>query len=270
MKKNRLKGMTLIEIVISMAIYGLLALVTVEIMSTVNMTMKVTNQLNKRLSYESRFADNRQTSDTEGALTGVNSPVYITYGSSADPKTSHDLTSNGDVYTARYTNNNAAVDYTVDTNYQYMVFTPVSAPGIDWSTPFTVNLNVNDDFPFTVKSIELNYDGTTSTITPDGSNTLFTVDVARPAASSANGSASLTATLYRDMSSQTGGTPTKIYDTDGTTFLGWSDNYPFLTVRLDYCTWIKDSEDNITAGNFFRSATFLLQNDGSVISASST
>ena len=52
MKKRNLKGMTLMEIVVSMAVYGVLALLMVEIMSCVNGTMRITNQLNKRLAYD--------------------------------------------------------------------------------------------------------------------------------------------------------------------------------------------------------------------------
>lgn len=56
------KGMTLVEIVISLGIYALLALLLTEIMSVVNSTMRATNQLNDRLSYQSKFADNMITS----------------------------------------------------------------------------------------------------------------------------------------------------------------------------------------------------------------
>lgn len=69
------KGMTLVEIVISLGIYALLALLLTEIMAVVNSTMRATNQLNDRLSYQSKFADNMITSgasenrtETGGAL----------------------------------------------------------------------------------------------------------------------------------------------------------------------------------------------------------
>ena len=64
MKKQ--KGMTLMEIVISIAVYGVLALLVTEIMTTVNATMRATNQLNDRLAFESKFADNNMTKDSTG------------------------------------------------------------------------------------------------------------------------------------------------------------------------------------------------------------
>lgn len=60
------KGLTLMEIVISIAIYGVLALLIMEIMTLVNKTVVSTNQMTKRLSYEAKFADNLQTKDEEG------------------------------------------------------------------------------------------------------------------------------------------------------------------------------------------------------------
>lgn len=61
--KRKLKGMTLIEVVISIGIYAVIALLLTEIMSLVNATMKATNQLNRRLAYEAKFADNMLLSD---------------------------------------------------------------------------------------------------------------------------------------------------------------------------------------------------------------
>ena len=67
MKKQ--KGMTLVEIVISMAIYGILALLLTEIMTCVNASMRATRQLNNRLSYEAKFADNQLTSGANANFT---------------------------------------------------------------------------------------------------------------------------------------------------------------------------------------------------------
>lgn len=61
--KRKLKGMTLIEVVISIGIYAVIALLLTEIMSLVNATMKATGQLNRRLAYEAKFADNMLISD---------------------------------------------------------------------------------------------------------------------------------------------------------------------------------------------------------------
>ncbi len=55
---KRAKGMTLIEIIVSMAIYAVIALLLSQIMMTVNATIRNTNSLNKRLTAESYYADN--------------------------------------------------------------------------------------------------------------------------------------------------------------------------------------------------------------------
>lgn len=60
------KGLTLIEIVISIAIYGVLALLIMEIMTLVNTLVKSTDQMTKRLSYEAKYADNLLTQDEDG------------------------------------------------------------------------------------------------------------------------------------------------------------------------------------------------------------
>ena len=61
--KRKLKGMTLMEVVVSLAVYAVIGLLIAEIMTLVNATMKATNQLNRRLSYEAKFADNLLRSD---------------------------------------------------------------------------------------------------------------------------------------------------------------------------------------------------------------
>lgn len=61
MKKQ--KGMTLMEIIVSCAIYAMFALLIAETMTLVNSTMRATNQLNRRLSFEGRNADNMVTTD---------------------------------------------------------------------------------------------------------------------------------------------------------------------------------------------------------------
>ena len=63
MKKK--KGMTLMEIIVSCAIYAMFSLLICEVMTLVNSTMKATNQLNRRLSYESKNADNLVTTETQ-------------------------------------------------------------------------------------------------------------------------------------------------------------------------------------------------------------
>jgi prepilin-type N-terminal cleavage/methylation domain-containing protein len=55
---HRKKGMTLIEVVTALAISGILSLLMVQIMNTVNATIRATSDLNRRLAYEGKYADN--------------------------------------------------------------------------------------------------------------------------------------------------------------------------------------------------------------------
>ncbi len=65
MKKQ--KGMTLVEIVVSLAIYALFTMLIAQVMTLVNLTIRSTNSLNRQLSYESRYADNLLTADGTGS-----------------------------------------------------------------------------------------------------------------------------------------------------------------------------------------------------------
>ena len=65
-KHLKRKGMSLLEIIISIAVYAVLALLLAEIMTLVNSTMRSTEQLNNRLSYEAKYADNLLTVDADG------------------------------------------------------------------------------------------------------------------------------------------------------------------------------------------------------------
>ena len=64
--KKKLQGMTLIEIVLSIAIYGMIAMLLTEVMCLINATIKSTQQLNTRLSYEAKYADNLLTNADDG------------------------------------------------------------------------------------------------------------------------------------------------------------------------------------------------------------
>lgn len=231
MKKRNLKGMTLMEIVVSMAVYGVLALLLVEIMSCVNGTMRTTNQLNKRLAYEAKFADNRLTEDGYGVMTATPRTLQIMYGSESIP-------SGAAEYTARYENtNHVDDDRSAGTNYKYLVYAPPSA-----TTPtgkFTVRIRVDSTYPFPINSI-------TSDVGP------FTLDattgeyvnntIEYPDTSHANGMVEINAVVNCDMSSLTHGRQ-PINDEHGN-FIAYSDDYPQETVVIRYVTWIMDSSGN--------------------------
>lgn len=132
MKKQ--KGMTLIEIVVSLFLYALLALLLVEIMSVVNSTMMSTNQLNQRLSFEGKLADNQMVGNS--APEGTNN-VRIRYGTTDTAGNWTNLAgsigdlSRGDeaiqynAYVTRYDNPklHGTIDYAEGINYRFITFT---------------------------------------------------------------------------------------------------------------------------------------------------
>ena len=139
-RRPKLKGMTLIEVVISIGVYAVIALLLTEIMSLVNATMKATNQLNRRLAYEAKFADNLLTHDgslsdgefpKNGAIDGVDSvPSIVFTNHNATDSKKFNVTANGDVYmvTANHyerPNSGAEGDtvFKANTNYRFLVFT---------------------------------------------------------------------------------------------------------------------------------------------------
>ena len=131
------KGMTLIEIVISMAIYSVIAMVIVNIMSTVNALMDSTTQLDDRLSYEAKYADNLQTSDDQGhdytaSVQRVNYEIMYDINASGNGKRINSTGSDRAAfeYTADYDADVAGVNYHENVNYRFMTFNkvPVSTP----------------------------------------------------------------------------------------------------------------------------------------------
>ena len=56
MKKNALKGATLVEIIVSLAIFGMLGLVLVQLGTNVDKTTKSSNRLNKRVAIQAPYA----------------------------------------------------------------------------------------------------------------------------------------------------------------------------------------------------------------------
>lgn len=137
MKKQ--KGMTLMEIVISMAIYAILALLAVQIMTSMNTLMRVTNQLNDRLSYEAKYADNLQTDKAKQH----NLVSYqVTYNNGTPVHGGAALTAQE--HTMGYDDTRVnGTNYVVDMDYRFMTFgkferTPSECP----PGPFIVHLRL--------------------------------------------------------------------------------------------------------------------------------
>ena len=161
--KKKLKGMTLMEVIVSLFIYALLGLLLMEIMSVVNATMRSTNQLNERLSFEAKFADNQiVTAATRLTATDQNGqPVpktaTVSYGATGfiEANAAGSIApTNYNEWEARYTNPNlnGTIDYAEDINFRFITYTTNAVndqfPGYD----FRMNLMV---VPF------LNRDGLT-------------------------------------------------------------------------------------------------------------
>lgn len=156
MKKQ--KGMTLMEIVISMAIYGILALLVTEIMTSMNTLMRVTDQLNDRLAYEAKFADNHQTVNESGTPFGSKTITYtVSYGGKLVGETTP---SRGIRTVMEYTMgyDDSRVDgktHVGDVNYRFMSFDKVARDPAECPPgPFVVILRVvpyySDEVPATL------------------------------------------------------------------------------------------------------------------------
>ena len=192
--KKKLKGMTLMEVIVSLFIYALLGLLLMEIMSVVNATMRSTNQLNERLSFEAKFADN-QIITSARRLTG--GQATVSYGAIGfrDPDAVNPGNADGSIaptnyneWEARYTNPNlnGTIDYAEDINFRFITYTTNAVndqfPGYD----FHMNLMV---VPF------LNRDGLTEAEKTQAQRNAFTFmqDISRieVTAQDANGNSRL-------------------------------------------------------------------------------
>lgn len=141
------KGMTLIEIIVSMAIYAVIAMIIVNIMTSVNALMESTTQLDERLSYEAKYADNLLTSDDQGhdytaSVQRVNYEIMYDINASGNGKRINSSGSDRAAfeYTADYDDPNIlGVNYHDNVNYRFMTFNkvPVSTPERESDT-FTV------------------------------------------------------------------------------------------------------------------------------------
>lgn len=292
-QKKRLKGLTLIEIVVSMAIYGVLALLLVEIMTCVNHTITATTQLNKRLAYEAKYADNRQTTvDADGSLDHDTCVLPISYvdnvagAVSANLATSH----TADQYTVHYISQSDITDFSVNTNYKYVVYNTAGAGDsiLDYFNnhqTFNVILQQNSSFscPYPIKSVEVQGDGIATAdhkqVFSNFPNKL-TIPVRRAvpdvdaegrlsASNTADNTGTLKITIYADMSSATDNRNEQVeYNGSGVKYP--SNNFPYMTLNLKYCMWITDknvADPKVHLSGIYDSATFNLSADGKVWSA---
>ncbi|MBR5404785.1 MAG: prepilin-type N-terminal cleavage/methylation domain-containing protein [Oscillospiraceae bacterium] len=156
-KQMKRKGMTLLEVIISIAVYAVLALLLAEIMTLVNSTMRSTEQMNNRLSYEAKYADNLMTVDADGTpfakLTEMDAgaavpavKVSIRYDVQPSEKTvvNHQVTAikadasktlskdkggkllRASEYTTNYKEESPGTHYHDNTNYRFITFEKVS------------------------------------------------------------------------------------------------------------------------------------------------
>jgi len=140
MKKMTRKGFTLLEIIISLAIYAVLAMILTEIMTVVNSTIRSADQMTKRLSYEATYADNLQVTSEFTKNPDVKVSISYKYDHTAgrsekvlnDSTKKHGAMNNGMEYIATYNTDEvqASIDagtyYHADTNYRFMVFKEAS------------------------------------------------------------------------------------------------------------------------------------------------
>ena len=142
--KRKLKGMTLMEVVVSLAVYAIIGLLLAEIMTLGNATMKATNQLNRRLTYEAKFADNLLLSD--GVTSFTNNPISATL---SEDNGSFTINANGRVYETNASNIGNNVDSDPNqmiinehTNYRFLVFSKTYEAAAAQNEYFYLNLHV--------------------------------------------------------------------------------------------------------------------------------
>jgi len=281
-KKAQLKGMTLIEIVISMALYAVIAFLIAQIMTNVNATMRATHQLNERLSAEVKYADNRMvtggdvSAEAQVRTDSTRSQISISYdGGTQD--------FDADVYTAIYENKDGTPT-AVNTNYRYVVYSTHASSGPDWTAPFTLNVRIPSsgyswiDLDKAEVTNTVNGSTATGTIVANGTDgvfNLYQIVIPRIQESVGTGVGRVHVTFNRDLTSQTGGVRKEIYETDSTgsykldgsgnkILLGYSDNFPFLKLDLDYCQWFANAAGEVTPANFFSRVSFTVNEDNSV------
>ena len=293
MKTNkRLKGMTLMEIVVSMAIYGMLALLVVQIMLVVNSTMRATTQLNTRLSYESKFADNQMTTgSTDVVLTGARKGVTITFNYGAAVPSSISIPSTGDhaviahEYQADYQSGRDD-DMSKDINYHYMVYSKGTGgagpsptdPADAWLAAGDFHLYINNGgFAKDIKKVVASGSDVTSTVADVSSGVLAPVDghlvdivlnKQDPHVAANTGYGTATVVFYRDMSDQTNNEVVDVEASDGHKYP--SNEFPFLIATLEYTQWFRNPATNtVPESALYSYVPYTLRSDGSIQAQSS-
>lgn len=150
-RKITRKGMTLIEIVISIAIAGILALLLVEIMNVVNATMRSTDYLNRRLAHESKYADNLMPGDNTGGFSNKGATLTI----KANSGEFSDIVANGVEYTAHYNDPLMLSDYVSNTNYRFMVFDKTSHSSPVAAEVFWIYIFIGKNLAEKITSIDI-------------------------------------------------------------------------------------------------------------------
>lgn len=146
--KKRLKGVTLMEIILSLAIFAVLSMLLVQIMATVNAMMRNTNQLNRRLSYEAKFADNGLATSEFGSsqitAASASEDVRITWSGgqvSLQQQLNDNALTAADLPTIFTAYQNQTTDINA-VNYQFMVFPSNQTADTIPTTNFRVTLEL--------------------------------------------------------------------------------------------------------------------------------
>ena len=173
-KHLKRKGLTLLEVIISIAVYAVLALLLAEIMTLVNSTIRSTEQLNNRLNYEAKFADNLLTGDALHTFDKEQVGVKIQYdvtgktvsagGQVTAVNSNHTLSQfkhvdlKADEITADYDETSLGTHYHDNTNYRFMRFDKTKIDKSKPSDMFTVTLwlDIPEDIRNDVTQIVVN------------------------------------------------------------------------------------------------------------------
>ena len=174
--KMKRKGMTLFEIIISIAIYAVLAALLTEIMTLINATMRSTREMNTRLAYEAKFADNLQ--DMPG-FDHDDCNLFISYGGTNGDHVLGETPGGGTPsgthvvqYTVQY-NPEAGIggfNFHDGTNYKFMMFDKVGQvqrekPGPTFKIELQLKPNHQADKITRIKVLEVTDENTSQVIT---------------------------------------------------------------------------------------------------------
>lgn len=149
MKRKKLKGLSLMEIIISIAVYAIIALLMAEIMGCINATMTSTSRLNERLDSEALLVDNKETNPGSTPFRNpnrVNVIAHIGLSSSAGL-----VLAQGTELIPATSSETGRIEFGDDqnsTHFRFMSFTnrdPHADPGPGESFEFKIKLSENLD-----------------------------------------------------------------------------------------------------------------------------